>query len=475
MNIRHECPMPDLSFKVNAPLSLLTDNGESITVDHWSLEGLTADIPKNALGQDIQLAIPFQGVTVQFPIKLKKTKTDGEYTFHNLTVRQKETLGVFYKGILSGRMAATHDVITSLDTPLDLVPMEETEEEKERGIAQTHPRILRILWNTAFYTLLALFLGGFVGQQIWKRLSYIELDHGRFVAPLTSYIAPEAAFVEEVLVTEGTDVAAGDILVRLEDPEREAQVEEVRAQIRIAQRRLKQAQDQLARHEARRTEFREDYLQTFYRKWRPLKKQDPKLLIYPRSVQTAWEAVLRFDRGEDMKPNGFYDLQRFFQNRVDEEGLELARLKRNLSNRKAATDELNIIAQVDGIVTKIPVLEGTFIKRSDIVIEVEENTARRAVGWLDDHMAGTVSIGMPAKISYSFQGQPKSIIGEIVDLTAGTDDAQPDKYGMVITIQAKDLDLLTTRKWFRHNAPTRIALKRSVFQNIFGGRAHASP
>ena len=38
MNIRHECPMPDLSFTVTAPLHLRMQDGETITTDQgWTV------------------------------------------------------------------------------------------------------------------------------------------------------------------------------------------------------------------------------------------------------------------------------------------------------------------------------------------------------------------------------------------------------------------------------------------------------
>ena len=308
MNIRHECPHPDLSFLVTAPLSLLTADGRQIMVERWSLSELRLPEGEAAPEGDMQLVIPFQGVGVQFPIRLKPAGETGHYHFSELTVRQRETLSLFYNGVLSGRMATTSEMITSLDTPVDLVPMGETAEEKAEGMAKAKPRLLRALWNLTFYALLALFLVGFVGGQIWSRLSEISLDHARFVAPIETYVAPEPGHVERIFVEVGQTVKAGDPLIRFEDTDRESDVDEVRMDVRIAERRLETAAEALAAHVAQKPLYREEFLQAFYRVWRPWSAHEPRAIAYPAHIQRAWEALRRFDRGQDMRPGGYHDL-----------------------------------------------------------------------------------------------------------------------------------------------------------------------
>lgn len=468
MNIRHECPMPDLSFRVTAPLYLYAPDGQTYTIDRWSLTGFILDGFEGDLPKGLQLSIPFQGIDIKFPIDVEKTEEIGVFTFANLTVRQRETLAMFYKGILTGRMVSSAEMITSLDTPVDLVPMGETESEMASGLAKAKPRILRVIWNVIFYILLATFLFGFVGGQIWKRLSFLELDHGRFVAPIVTYQAPESAYIQKVLVKEGDNVSSGDILIRLEDPDREGQVEEVRTEIRIAERRLKQAQSQLDAHIARLDEFRQPYWDAFYRLWYPWDHSEHLLYDYPKDTQKSWNVLKRFDEGQMLQLGSYHDILQGLQRRVDEYYLDLRRWKRDLSNKKAAADELHVIARTDGMVSSVPVLQGSFASRSETVIVVEENTPRVAIGWLDDRMVSSVYIGMPATISFSFRGRPKSITGTILDLQAGSDEVQPDKYGMIITIKADDSGLKKTRKWFRHNAPAGIRLHRNIFSGLIG-------
>ncbi|MEP1521480.1 biotin/lipoyl-binding protein [Ascidiaceihabitans sp.] len=467
MNIRHECPMPELSFSVAAPLHLHKENGCKLIADRWSLAGVWLAPDDDDLSGDIYLSVPFQGVDVSFPVVLKATDVPGHYTFHKLTIRQRETLGAFYKGVLSGQMVSTNDIITSLDTPVDLVPMGETEQEETAGQAKAKPRLLRALWNVAFYLAGAAFLVLFLGAQIWQRLSHVQLDHARFVAPIAEYKAPEAGYLTRINVAVGDQVKPGDILARIEDPDRESDVEDVRAEVLLAERRLRIERNRVAEHRLQRKAQHAALLAWFQTLWIPWRINDRHVLVYPDQIETARLALYNFERQRDPNAMGSFDMLDMLEETVTERDLDLRRWKRELRHRKAAADELVVRAKFEGTVFGVYALKGSYIARDDLVVEIEDNTPRMAVGWIDDSMATTVHIGMTADISYVFRGQTKHNQGQVIDIQAGTDIAQPDKFGMVITIQADGAGLKKTRKWFRRNAPARIRLKRGLFASWF--------
>ena len=68
MKIRHERPMPDLAFKVRAPLQLELQSGDVVDVREWSQTGLTYPEPTDVLPKKGFLTIPFQGVDIRFPV-----------------------------------------------------------------------------------------------------------------------------------------------------------------------------------------------------------------------------------------------------------------------------------------------------------------------------------------------------------------------------------------------------------------------
>lgn len=469
MNIRHECPMPDLSFSVTAPLHLHKANGCLLKADRWSLAGIWLSPDQGDLAGEVILSVPFQGVDVSFPAQLKATATPGHYTFFGLTVRQRETIAAFHRGVLSGQMVSTNEMITSLDTPVDLVPMGETVQEEEAGLAKAKPRFLRIIWQVLFYTLAASLLVFFLVGLVWQRLNHVRLDHGRFVAPITDYKAPEAGYVTGVYVGIGDPVKAGDILARIEDPDRESEVEDVRAEVILAERRLSTANERLEQHVTQRSLQHVTLLANFERLWQPWQRNDPHLFDYPADIEAARQALYMLDRHRDQAAPAYLEMLSTLEGLVGERDLDLRRWKRELRHRKAAADELVIRAKYAGIVFDIHTLKGSYVARTDLVVEVEDNTPRIAVGWVDDSMATTIYIGMQADISYLFRGQSKRISGKVTDIQAGTDIAQPDKFGMVVSIAADNAGLKKTRKWFRRNAPTHIRLKRQLFNSWIGG------
>ncbi|NRB05163.1 MAG: biotin/lipoyl-binding protein [Rhodobacteraceae bacterium] len=462
MNIRHECPLPDLSFAVTAPLQIQKANGADIVAQRWTLSGvwLDSDEDRADAAGDINLTIPFQGVFVTLPAKLAATDDPSYFAWHELNVRQRETLAAFHKGVLSGQMVTTGDIITSLDTPVDLVPMGETEEEEAAGKAKEKPRLFRVIYNTLKYIIFAVLLFSMLGNQIWSRLTRINLDHARFSAPIETYNAPEAGYVERLYVRVGDTVKAGDKLVKIEDPDRESDVEETRAEVRLAERRLREAEAQLAEHEALYPLLRARLWGEFYRLWKPWSPNAPRSTVYPPDLQTAWEILYAFDRGRDLGYVTYFETLEILRALVRDRDLDWRRWKRELRHKKAAADEMIVRAKRAGTVQVVDTMRNNYVGRDDLLVEVEDNSPRVAVGWLDDSMATRVYVGMPADITYMHRGASKRNAGIVTDIQAGTDISQPDKYGMIITITADKVGVLNARKWFRRNAPARIELKR---------------
>ncbi|MEL7216630.1 MAG: hypothetical protein AAGJ96_11955, partial [Pseudomonadota bacterium] len=342
MQIEHQRPEPDLSYAVRAPLFLTVTGGRTLTVESWTLEGV-----RFAEGMDIQprkgvLTIPFQGVGVSFPITLAPGP-DRQMLFQGLTGRERETLALFYRSILGGKMASTADMITSLDTPVDLVPMGETDDEKAEGEAKVAPRAWRAALNLAAYALLTLMVIGFLSGKIIGRLNSIELEQPRIAAPHLEHVAPEGAYVDKILVHTGQDVERGERLVVLSNPDTSAAIQDVREDIATIERRIAFAEGDLVAHdadhdaEARRLEaaiVTAEDLQS---------RSDDPMGAPLRAVLAAIEELDRFDAGRGTHaiwPRTRTTLTR----RIDELYRDLARLKRELGNAKGAAEALDIIA-----------------------------------------------------------------------------------------------------------------------------------
>lgn len=482
MRVRHERPMANLSFNVTAPLRLTIANGKMLKVAHWSLNGVLLANSDDQL-DDALLTIPFQGIDIQFRVKFKQDPETNELRFIDLTGRQRETLAVFYNSVLSGKMASTNDVITSLDAPVDLVPMEETETEAAFGKSKVPSRWLRIVWNVTAYLLLSIFVFGFVGNQIWKRLNNIHLEHGRFTAEMQTYVAPATSFVKEVLVTEGDAVQQGMVLVTFTDPMQDSRIDDIRAAILLVEQGLvlaeKQlaaqhpelAQKQLAAQTARREHYRKAYLGRFDTAVQTRRISDFFSNYDLADVNKAWLELKRFDANLVFNPGGYVGILNQLTATIEERTLELHQLTRELGHREFAQSAMNIVAKQNGVVSEVLITPGQYVRfgTESIILEADQN--RVVVAWLDDRMADQIYVGMPASISYNSGRKVTSIPARIQSMRAGVGPAQPDRYGMLITVEPLGVNLQQSRVLFVPNMPAKIILDRKLLAGIWKGSA----
>ncbi|NCO87102.1 MAG: HlyD family efflux transporter periplasmic adaptor subunit [Rhodobacterales bacterium] len=216
MEVRHERPNPDTEFRLRAPLTLGLPDGDVYQITQWSLRAV---YDRRLAGHDLSqiiLSIPFQGVSISFPAALVPGDTSDEFLFVGLDGRQREILALFYGNLLTGRMASTDQIITSLDTPVDLVPMEETPAERAADPAVTAPRKARIIGHLGVYAAIFLLLLGYLASLAVARLNHIPVYAARIEAPLMPVTSPLAGQITQVLATPGSKVAAGDPLVNVD-------------------------------------------------------------------------------------------------------------------------------------------------------------------------------------------------------------------------------------------------------------------
>ncbi|MEM1288196.1 MAG: efflux RND transporter periplasmic adaptor subunit [Pseudomonadota bacterium] len=444
MKIRHERPLSDLSFQVRAPLGLELSTGERLTISDWSLQGFEFPNASDVLPKEAVLSIPFQGVDIRFPVKLKRKEAGRFLCFDRLSGRQRETLAVFYRSILSGKMASTEEVITSLDTPVDLVPMEETEEEKAIATTGKAPRGLRAAFSVALYLCIGALVFWVLGSGIWGRFATIEFQNTRIEAEMLPLTAEDRGFVKEVLVAPGDVVEQGDLLVRLTDPEGEAALADVRSRIALIETRLGQANANAARLETWlfhiRAQITAALQPTFPAVTELLNAFDGRYASRYEDLFTAHEAAVR---------------------QVDMLQDELRRLRRERGRLRDTGDALHVIAQQDGVVTEITVLGGQFVRPGAAVAVLEANAARQARGWLDASMAAAIHPGMVVSVEVASASGPQTLQGLIDSIEAGIDPTISPEFGLLIQVSFPDLDADETRALLPHLAPVKLEAKRS--------------
>lgn len=460
MKVRHERPQSDLAFKVRAPLKLTLETGKVVAIDEWSLTGFTYPEDADILPKVGALSIPFQGVDVQFDTRLVNGDGPRELRFDGLTGRQRETLAVFYRSILSGKMASSEDVITSLDTPVDLVPMGETEEEEAQGKAESKSRLLRILWNVTFYAVMAFLIFGVIGNQVFSRLSRVTLEHARIVAPIVVHRSTEAGFVDKIHVAPGDVVKRGDLLVELDLPDRDAELDDIREDINFAERELETAETRLRAHQGLRLDERARLRDAFLAEVGRHDHRDYFLDGDYVRLSAARDALDRFDRETQLSQGTYFDLENELKRIYDEREIRQSRLKRDLGNVKDSMEAVHLYALADGVVQDVAVFEDQHAARGTTFVVLEEHAPRVARAWLNEARSDAIYLGMPTSIRFNDGSGTRSLPGRITDMTAGIDPTVSDEFGVIVTVTFDDLSVETIRTQFRPDAPVTVtALK----------------
>lgn len=470
MQVRHERPMSELSYQVSAPLKLTLEAGQIVTINHWSLDRIDYPEAVDILPKSGLLSIPFQGVDIQFFVEFETDTQDTYLKFKNLTGRQRETLAIFYRSILSGKMVSTGDMITSLDTPVDLVPMGETDDEKASDTARASPQFMRVIWNVAFYLILSVVVFGLIGQQIWTRISQVSLMHARVVAPLVEHRNADAAYVDEILVAIGDEVQRGQTLIRLNLPEHDAKLTDIRGRISAAETRLQTLENTRQVHLNTGDPTRRVLLQTYNQTVASLNDRNFFSGWDLDDVIKAWHDLRDFDDLARLAKGPFYDILRGLDVEIQAQNDALGRLKRELGNHKDAMDAVDIVATTAGTVQQIDVFEDQYIARGMLAITIEENRPRMVRAWLSEEMSQTVHIGMQSRIRFSEAGKTRSITGTISDIQASIDPDISDDFGIIVSVVFNDMNVTQTRHTFRTNAPVTLSASKdwAYFWSLIG-------
>ncbi len=439
VHIMHERPAPETEPHVIAPLIVALASGRRITIRKWSLAGVRDTSLAEVDLDGARLCIPFQGIDVAFPVRFSASSDGKLWAFDGLTGRQREALGLFYRNLLTGKMAATDEVITALDTPVDLIPMGETEEEKAAGLARAKPRFLRAIWNVAYYIGLFAVVVGVLGNAVWKRLDHVALTNARYVAPIEQIAAPAAGFLAEIAAPAGTSVAAGDLLIRLSNPEAAAGLAEVRGAIALVEARLAGAEARLEAH----------------------------MRNAPVEREHAMD-ISGFDAGLSQVTGDFHDTRQRLEREVRLIELELRALRSDRGRLREAERALEIRAPADGRVDRLLATEGSFLRIGTPLVQFEADTTRTVIGWIDGSEAAHLWQGMRATVRYAVAGERRSLPARISRIEAGADPLRPDAFGLMVHLELPGLDLHEARALLPHNAAVEVRLHRDLAQRWFG-------
>ena len=459
MEIVHESPSPDLSFTVRAPLALVGPDGLRRSVERWGLRGFSVDESWGTVPTDGQLVVPFQGVEIVFPVALRHDVDQKFVYFDELTGRQRETLALFYRNLMSGQMAATDEIITSLDTPVDLVPMGETEEERSKGAVGKSPRILRVAYNIAVYVILSYFVFGILGGSVWSRIDTIDVQHGRIDVPTFDLTAADNGMVVATRVAAGTVVKSGDLLIEIRDAKRDADVELARLEMARAQAAYDEVQ-------AAVVDLERAMAPDIALKLRMAKAAMHHMTFFRTTsfedVRLQWADLRRIDPdGADALDPAKITLDRL-QALRNVRATELAAASDVLDQHKQDANALNLYAPLDGVVRDVYATPGSAVRGGILLVSLESDEAPAAIGWASERLAETLYVGMPATVGYNLGGDKLQASGAIIDLRAGEDPTRPGEFGIIVTVASETFDNPQVRRSLNSGAPVNVVAEKQL-------------
>lgn len=172
-----------MSDDVQARVFFVDEDQVMHWVDRWSLDSIVRPATLKRTQVKGQVGFDFQGFYISIQVLLLPGRDHKRLYFERMDSRQQDLLKLFYRSIRSGEMVQVEEVIQALDSPVEKVPMYQTEEElrQARGLGIVG-RAARGLVTLSIYLLLAAVVLGTLAYSGWSRWNFVDMANARVVA-----------------------------------------------------------------------------------------------------------------------------------------------------------------------------------------------------------------------------------------------------------------------------------------------------
>lgn len=245
MDILQERPSQRLHHRISVPL-LLDIEGESFRAADWSLGGGRIDDWNGRDMPDVfQLTVrlPFQGFNIAFSCHAQTIRSSDSlaFTWHELSERAQDILETFVEEVITGRITASGDILTRIDTPVTPISTKPDPNPLSTVPLWRLP-LIRIAYGL-FYGTLGVAIATACALLIWVNMFRLEVTTAVVSAPVYGLRSPVDAMVD--WVSDQRDFLAGDIIMRLRDTDLEWQLKQLTIREKRAFADLAQAQNSL--------------------------------------------------------------------------------------------------------------------------------------------------------------------------------------------------------------------------------------
>nr|WP_319386323.1 HlyD family efflux transporter periplasmic adaptor subunit [uncultured Roseibium sp.] len=247
MEIIHERPSQRLHYRVTAPMRVAVGEQSFDAVD-WGLggcriAGVFRELPELGSSQTLLCTLPFQGFNITLKadaevIRLDEEKGEVAYRFVQLGERETALMQHFVEDLVRGKMTDVADTIVRIDTPVTPVPTKPDPNPAEAMPVRRWP--VRQIVMTLFYFVLGAVVFGYVGLYVFATLFRLEVTSAVVTSERQAINAPANGRVLTAQHGVGDVVAAGQVLLVMEDGRHEETLR--RAQTALATTRAELAE-----------------------------------------------------------------------------------------------------------------------------------------------------------------------------------------------------------------------------------------
>lgn len=282
-------------------------------------------------------------------------------------------------------------------------------------------------WILASGLLLALALGGWWGYSIWQRRS-VDPTTVATASPMRNTLetrvdasgvvtlgnqqtltAPGDVTVEEVMVTENQEVAAGNVLLRLRARDLERQLEDARIQ---------QSIDEISYQ--RKQEVVQERL-------RAVRRAEERLAESRQLLDQGYISEDEFETDRDALEQAQSALR---TDQVDLQTAEMERQKKQvaMANLEAQLADNSLVAPFDAVVLSIQAQAGDGISREGELLTIGDPDREVVEFELQALDAGKVSVNMPVRVSMAGPN-PQQYPGRVISIAPQAVAAEGGGFG----------------------------------------------
>ncbi len=482
VKVRRERPDQRRHHRVTAPLYVEVA-GATMRAADWSLgglrvEGFAGKLPATGSEITLDLTLPFQGFDVGFKVEAEVVRTnpaEGMFAvrYTRIGERERELMQHFIEELIRGSMVDVEDTIQRIDVPVTPASLQPDLPKAADQLVPIRRRPAKSVVMSAFYLGLGALVFGYAAIIGYTNLFRMEIDSAVIAAPVETLVARTDGVAEVTNLEIGRRVAANEVIARLIDSQIEREIEfaeiavqEKKARLAFAKRRhveeLERARSYAAiemKNVAQtkvELESIKSQLDLARRNKQRLASLHSKGFTTDAKLDEARREVMKLEKESEIRrielsarvelaannhgrrlysgnetigPAGLIGQQAEIEAevRLIEHEIQLAQQRyiAQLSQR----DHAAMRAPFDGTVVDVRKLDGSSVRRGDVIAVIEDRERRHVAAWL--RQEEVLRVGLGDEVALFLPALGESLTGRVsqIDRTSGFIREQEEQGG----------------------------------------------